>query len=393
MASVRNMNFSTGSLPDVKRPERQVSGPAAPDQRSSAEKRQVAFDQEWEKQRAISNPRNTPPVSQDRMNQGGNPGFETRKPAPDGNFSSVNASAAGVGARTPVDAAPGSLDPLFQKSKASTLGSPKTVLKDGVYLPAGGALTGGMVNVGDIGSPQAGAMLGSNFTGQPSMYPVQQSVGNDIFGDTDALIRRRDELQAGMDRVFAKNPMGNDLMANFHTIASQANQRKEIREIGDRLAKRDELVSQLFGIGMQGQNQLATQGLQNQGMLQNTTLAGQLQQQNTGLVSQGQMAIQELAGKQGMDRTRAETASQMAIAQSGEIGATERNNATIKANADKKEPYDHAKHAADFGKEILKTLNDPNVTLTPEKRAEYEIMMKSLFGQSVGTQWATGIDK
>ena len=313
--------------------------------------------------------------SNPRKDQGGAPGQET---------------VGGAAVRNMMDSEYG---PLFEKPKYSQYGSDMTPGR--TPLPYTGAFAkGGDYGPGGSlapGTPGGKVMADPNFSGAPTMYPVQQTVGNDIFGDTDALIRRRDEIQAGMDRVFAKNPMGNDLMANFNTIASQANQRKEIKEIGDRLAKRDELVSQLFGIRMQGQNQLATQGLQNEGQLQSTMQMGQNQLATQGLQNQGQMGVQQLAGQQQMQRVGAEIegnkqlegirqSGAMAQTQAQETGATARNtqdNETTIAAARAK-PYDYPKNATDelksihgilFGAEAANLSKEDRAALT--KRMDY----------------------
>ena len=335
----------------------------------------------------------TPGISSARLNEGGGPGQET------------------VGGQTVRNMMDSEYGPLFQKSKAtqySQYGSDMTprqpqsgVLRDGTYLPLGGFGTGGMVNVGNLESPQAKAVMSANpaFSGTPTMYPVQQSMGKDIFGDTDALIRRRDELQAGMDAHFAKNPLGNDLMANFNSIASQAGSRHEIKEISDRLGKRDELMATLQGIMMTGQNQMNVQGLQNHGQLQNTQLGGQFQLQNTGLHNQGQLGVQGLAGQQQMDRVRAETEGQRSIHQMDnaaemartmvtETGETARHQQTLEAG---KKPPEYKDDIAWMGS-ILKELG--NTEISEERRNqlwnEYLGISKRVGN---GANWGASIKK
>ena len=299
-------------------------------------------------------------------------------------FDSVNASAAGVGVR---NMAPDETAPLFAPSKAKT--SQLGVLKEGTYLPLGGFGTGGVVNVGQMGSPQANAIVSSNpnFSGAPTMYPVQQSIGQDIFGDTSELIKRRDTLQANMDAFFAKNPLGNDLMANFHSIASQANQRKEIKEIGDRLAKRDELMAGLMGHVIQGQNQMGVQGLQNAGQLQNTALS-----------NQGHLTTQNLVGQQAMDRLGVEVRAQkentmqqhanaVSLQAQQDAAAGERNranNETTLAAAAK--PYDFGKNQTDMAKALMDNLFGENAAnMTDEQKSQFMEMLKTFMTQSTNT--------
>lgn len=305
---------------------------------------------------------------------------KTTPPPSTPNFDSVNASAAGVGARNMEQPEYSS---LFQKPNLSASGSDMTprqpLTYNGAFAKGGDYGPGGRLAPG---TPGGKVMADPNFSGVPTMYPAQQSVGQDIFGDTADLLRRRDTLQTEMDRHFAKNPLGNDLMANFHTIASQSGRRREIKELGDRLGKRDEIMAQLTGIMMSGQNQIATQQVQNQGQLQNTGLAGQIQLQNTGLQTQGNLAVQGMAGQQRLQQIGAEVegnkqivglqgANQMATTQMSETGATERNKATIAGQVDaaRAKPYDYPKNATEELKSIHGILYGADAAnLSPEDK-------------------------
>lgn len=282
----------------------------------------------------------TPGVSHATMNTGGGPGQET---------------AGGQVVRDMMDSEYG---PLFQKSKATQFSQYGTDLTPRQPLPYSGAFANGAL-------PNAPGKVDPSFSGMPTMYPAQQSVGQDIFGDTASLVQRRDELQSEMDAFFAKNPLGNDLMANFNAIASQAGKRHEIKELSDRLAKRDEITGQLAGIMLSGQNQMNVQGLQNAGQLQNTQLGGQFQLQNTGLQNQGQLGVQGLAGQQRLQQIAAEVegnkqvvglqgANQVATTAMTEAGADRRNAATNETTlaAAKAKPYDYPKNAVDELKSI-----------------------------------------
>lgn len=316
----------------------------------------------------------TPGVSHATMNTGGGPGQET---------------AGGQVVRDMMDSEYG---PLFQKSKATQFSQYGTDLTPRQPLPYSGAFANGAL-------PNAPGKVDPSFSGMPTMYPAQQSVGQDIFGDTASLVQRRDELQSEMDAFFAKNPLGNDLMANFNAIASQAGKRHEIKEISDRLGKRDELMATLQGIMMTGQNQMNVQGLQNHGQLQNTQLGGQFQLQNTGLHNQGQLGVQGLAGQQQMDRVRAETEGQRSIHQMDnaaemartmvtETGETARHQQTLEAG---KKPPEYKDDIAWMGS-ILKELG--NTEISEERRNqlwnEYLGISKRVGN---GANWGASIKK
>jgi hypothetical protein len=282
----------------------------------------------------------SPSISGARLNDGGGPGQET------------------VGGQTVRNMMDSEYGPLFQKSKATQFSQYGTDMTPRQPLSYSGAFANGAL-------PNAPGKADPSFSGVPTMYPAQQSVGNDIFKDTAELVQKRDVLQSQMDSFFAKNPLGNDLMANFHAIASQAGRRNEIKEIGDRLSKRDEITGQLAGIMLSGQNQMNVQGLQNAGQLQNTQLGGQIQLQNTGLQNQGQLGVQGLVGQQRLQQIGAEVegnkqvvglqgANQMATTAMTEAGADRRNAATNETTlaAAKAKPYDYPKNAVDELKSI-----------------------------------------
>jgi hypothetical protein len=127
------------------------------------------------------------------------------------------------------------MDQYFGKSRAA-LKAGNGVLQDGTHMPIGGQ----MMNMGSGG-------FGSNFTGQPTMYPVQQSAGSDIFGDTASLIKQRDQIQSNMDAYFSKNPLSStDLGANFASISSQSGNRSQLREINETIRGRDKIQGGLM---------------------------------------------------------------------------------------------------------------------------------------------------
>jgi hypothetical protein len=124
----------------------------------------------------------------------------------------------------------------FGKSRAA-LASGKGPLSDGTYMPMGGYMA-------NMDAPD----LGPNFTGQPTMYPAQQSIGNDIFGNTADLFRKRDSIQAEMDAFYSKNPLSStDLMGNFNKIAAMAGHRNQLKELGETMRNRDTIMGNLMG--------------------------------------------------------------------------------------------------------------------------------------------------
>ena len=311
----------------------------------------------------------TPAVSHARMNQGGGPGQES------------------PGADMVRDSFPGEHAQLFAKPKgAGPAVGPRPGLKDGVYLPMGGFGTGGMVNVGDVESRQAGALFGArnpNFTGQPTMYPAQQSVGKDIFGDTADLLKQRDSLRAQRDAFFAKNPLSpTDIGGNFAKAAMMSGNRRDLEDLNKTLNQREQIMGTLAGIMIGGQNQLAVQGLQNQGQLQNTQLAGQNmmgvqglqnqgQLQNTQLAGQNMMAVQGLQNQGQLQNTALAGENQQRVAQIGEEGADRR--AMLNSQTDL------AKSAATGATEkdvmtaytsLVQKLADPNID--PETRTKIQ---------------------
>ena len=216
----------------------------------------------------------TPQVNANRMNMGGGPGQES------------------PGAGMVRDSFTGEHAQLFAKPESA---GPRPGLKDGVYLPMGGFGTGGMVNVGDVGSKQAGALFGAknpDFTGQPSMYPAQQSVGRDIFGDTADLFRQRDSLRAQRDAFFARNPLSpTDIGGNFAKAAMMSGNRKDLEELNKTLNQREQIMGTLAGIMMQGQNQMGVQGLENAGNERVANINGQNQMQNQLFQNRGNMDV------------------------------------------------------------------------------------------------------
>ena len=272
-----------------------------------------------------------------------------------------------------VDMTPDEVSAYFKPSKQHSMqGAAPGASGDGVYLPRGGYGTGGMVNAGQ-------SEVGTLFSGRPTMLPAQQQAtqGQDIFGDTAALLERRAQLQSQMDAHYAKNPIqGNDLMAIFNNIASMGGQRKEMKEIGERLAKRDELVAQLHGISMQGQNALNTQELQNKGQLD-----------AQGLQNKGQLDIQNMAGDQLKNRTgmeifgslagiRQQGKNAMDVQRAGDSAAMDRTKLTAdsqeKIAVAGQKPYDYESNQVKAGEAILKLLTDPEASLTKEQRAVFE---------------------
>ena len=272
-----------------------------------------------------------------------------------------------------VDMTPDEVSAYFKPSKQHSMqGAAPGASRDGVYLPRGGYGTGGMVNAGQ---PEVGTL----FSGRPTMLPAQQQAtqGQDIFGDTAALLERRAQLQSQMDAHYAKNPIqGNDLMAIFNNIAAMGGQRKEMKEIGERRAKRDELVAQLHGISMQGKNALDTQGLQNKGQLE-----------AQGLQNKGQLDIQNMVGDQLKNRTgmeifgslagiRQQGKNAMDVQRAGDSAAMDRTKLTADSQENiavaGQKPYDYESNQVKAGEAILKLLTDPEASLTKEQRAVFE---------------------
>ncbi len=149
-----------------------------------------------------------------------------------------------------VDMTPDQLSSYFGKSRAA-LAAGQGPLSDGYHMPVGWQV----MNVTQAGLP-------SNFTGQPTMYPVQQSVGRDIFGDTADLFKRRDLLQSQMDAFYAKNPLSDtDIAGNFQKIASMAGHRNQIKELGETLRNRDTIMGGVMGHMMGAQATTGAAGI------------------------------------------------------------------------------------------------------------------------------------
>lgn len=149
-----------------------------------------------------------------------------------------------------VDMAPDQMASYFGKSRAA-LAAGQGPLSEGIHMPIGGQV----MNVTQAGLP-------SNFTGQPTMYPVQQSVGQDIFGDTADLFKRRDSLQSQMDAFYAKNPLSDtDIAGNFQKIASMAGHRNQIKELGETLRNRDTIMGGVMGHMMGAQATTGAAGI------------------------------------------------------------------------------------------------------------------------------------
>ena len=259
-----------------------------------------------------------------------------------------------------VDMTEEEISAYFKPSRA--MGA-QPALKEGTYLPMGGIGTGGMVNLDAGGASGAGSL----FSGRPTMVPAQQQAtqGSDIFGDTAKLFERRALLQSQMDTHYSKNPLGDDLLKNFNSIAQMSGQRKEIKEIGEQLARRDELVANLQGILMQGKNAMNVQGLQNEGQVAVQGMVGDQMMNRVGAESKAQIAGIDAQGKNAMSVQSAQDSAAM-------------DRAKLTANSQEKiaaagqKPYDYEGNQIKAGEAILKLLTSPDSTLTQEQKDLFE---------------------
>lgn len=198
--------------------------------------------------------------------KGGAPGATTRPGGPPAGQPVLTNSGFKINGQ---DMSPDQFGTYFAKSRAS-IGTPGAPLQDGFHLPMGGQMT-----VSNPGAPggmpgAAGGGLPSQFTGMPTMYPVQQSAGQDIFGDTAELFKKRDRLTSEMDSFYAKNPLGNDLQANFNAIASQAGKRKGIDALNQQIQGRETIMGNLMGHMMGAQATTQAAGIRADADVQNT---------------------------------------------------------------------------------------------------------------------------
>lgn len=166
-----------------------------------------------------------------------------------GSFNGVNSSATGVATRTGNSQSTPTLfgrgDKVGWQGQAP---SQKGVLAEGTHLPSLDPQLASLFGKGNVFGGNPG-MTDPNFTGQPTMYPVQQSLATDIFGDTAKLFEKRDRLQAEMDGFFAKNPLDpNDIGGNFAKVASMAGHRNQLKELGETLRNRDSIMGNMMGV-------------------------------------------------------------------------------------------------------------------------------------------------
>lgn len=398
-----SMSFRMGSLPDVERPKDHIPQPAKPDQRSYNQKVQDNFNSEWQKMSAATNPRDTPQISHERMNAGGGPGLQTQPAITPRGISHGQMNMGGgpgmesPGAHIVRDAMDHEISALF--SKKPTPGYPMPGHPTQEYN--GAFAKGGMFGPGGMLAP--GTPGGAAFSGRPSIGSfVQQSApGSDIFGDTAALIEQRNAAQANLDKYFAKNPLGNDLMANFNSLVSQKGNMNTVKSINDRLTKRDEILGSLQGIMMQGQNSMGTQALQNQGSMQTQALQNQGSIQNQMLQNQGNLAVQGLRGTQDLANLMfgANNSFKLADLQAGHalaLQGAQDKAAGARADASNAnslevakigaKPYDYPGNQIKAAEVIQRFLADQNNGLDEEGRKSMQTMLMQFM------KGGTGID-
>ena len=191
--------------------------------------------------------------------------------------SSVDDSAAGVALRTNGDrpGAEGSGTPQPANTTPTLFGrgdqvgwkngnAPKgpganfVPFKDGTHIPGLDPQLASLFGKGNV----TGGAPGNDFNGNPTMYPAQMSVGQDIFGDTADLFKQRDTLRAQRDAFFAKNPLSaTDIGGNFAKVASMAGNRRDLEELNKTLQKREEIMGNLAGHMMGAQATTGAAGI------------------------------------------------------------------------------------------------------------------------------------
>ena len=288
----------------------------------------------------------TPGISPARMNSGGGPGLESP----------------GSGAvRNMMDH---EMAQLFAKPGTQQPGGPMPY--NGAFAQGGAFGPGGKFAPG---TPGGKVMADPNFTGVPTMQPAQASVGNDIFGDTADLFKKRDMLRSQRDAFFAKNPLSpNDIGGNFAKAATMSGNRRDIEALDKTLQQREQIMGNLAGIMMGGQLDIQKQGVANAGQLQSTQTAGQLDIQKQGVANAGQLQNTQVAGQfdmlrqglanKGMD-TAARTAGELDIQRQrvADEGANSRSAAEIQKDRDL------AGSGTELSKQLMTMFTEINKTL------------------------------
>lgn len=130
-------------------------------------------------------------------------------------------------------------------------------LAEGTHIPGLDPQLAGLFGKGNVtgGVPE-------QYNGMPTMYPAQQSMGTDIFGDTNDLFKRRDALTSQIDSYFAKNPLNGSPRENFGRLAGISRQRSELKALNEQIMNRDNLMAQVFGHITQANSGMAQQKMQ-----------------------------------------------------------------------------------------------------------------------------------